>query len=723
MLATVILVISIALQFIAAALALYLIRITGRWWAWGFIAVALTLMGVRRSITFSRIVFSDSPLPVDITAELLALTISVLMVLGVVLIGPVFKRVQQTQSALRESEARFRAIAEASPVPLIITRRSDGEILYANPKVGPAFGLAADQVIGRSITAFYWDASGREERLAALEKDGYVRDNEVEMRKVDGSRISTVHSLQVIEYQGEEAVFGGFYDITERRRAEEALKESEERVRGIIDNSPSAIYLKDTEGLYLLVNKRFEEWYGYSAAHSIGKSAYDLFPKHLADGYTEVDREVILSGQAREVEFEAPFADGTTRLISTTKFPVRDSHGHVIAVGTINTDITERKRTEEQLRQAQKMEAVGQLTGGVAHDFNNLLASILGHAEIVEEKLGADDESVKTIIRAAERGAQLTQRLLSFSRRQPLNSRSVNLRDLVGDVHQLLHRTLGETIDVDIVMPAALWNAVADPGQLENALLNLAINARDAMPDGGKLIVEAANEPLGTKDATGGMEVIPGDYVSLSVKDTGIGMSPEVMEHAFEPFFTTKDVGQGSGLGLSMVYGFAKQSGGDATIANEPGHGTMVKLFLPRARETVEQLTTEDLPSPPRGNGETVLVIEDDPDVRAMTGAMLENLGYRVLSAQHARAGLDILRAEPTIDLMLSDVVLPGGMSGPDMAEQARAFSPEIKVLFMSGHAEQSIHLRTALPEGCELLDKPFRTYDLAQRLRAVLDR
>jgi signal transduction histidine kinase len=443
----------------------------------------------------------------------------------------------------------------------------------------------------------------------------------------------------------------------------------------------------------------------------------------LADGYMEVDREVILSGQAREVEFEAPFADGTTRLISTTKFPVRDSRGHVIAVGTIDTDITERKRTEEQLRQAQKMEAVGQLTGGVAHDFNNLLASILGHAEIVEEKLGADDESVKTIIRAAERGAQLTQRLLSFSRRQPLNSRSVNLRDLVGDVHQLLHRTLGETIDVDIVMAPALWNAVADPGQLENALLNLAINARDAMPDGGKLIVEAANEPLGAKDATGGMEVIPGDYVSLSVKDTGIGMSPEVMEHAFEPFFTTKDVGQGSGLGLSMVYGFAKQSGGDATIASEPGHGTMVKLFLPRARETVEQPTTEDLPSPPRGNGETVLVIEDDPDVRAMTGAMLENLGYRVLSAQHARAGLDILRAEPTIDLMLSDVVLPGGMSGPDMAEQARAFSPEIKVLFMSGHAEQSIHLRTALPEGCELLDKPFRTYDLAQRLRAVLDR
>ena len=369
------------------------------------------------------------------------------------------------------------------------------------------------------------------------------------------------------------------------------------------------------------------------------------------------------------------------------------------------------------------MEAVGQLTCGVAHDFNNLLASILGHAEIVEEKLGGGDKSAKTIIRAAERGAQLTQRLLSFSRRQPMNSRSVDLRDLVGDVHQLLHRTLGETIDIDIAMAPSLWNAVTDPGQLENALLNLAINARDAMPDGGKLIIEAANVSLRTIDATSHKEMTPGDYVSLLVRDTGVGMPPEVMEHAFEPFFTTKDVGEGSGLGLSMVYGFTKQSGGNVTIESDPGHGTTVRLFLPRAKESVEPSEANDMPPPPRARGETVLVIEDDPDVRAMTEAILKNLGYRVLSGEHARAGLDILRAEPEIDMMLSDVTLPGGMSGPELADQARDFRPDIKVLFMSGHAQQSIHLRTALPEGCDLLDKPFRLFELAQRVRAVLDR
>ena len=407
------------------------------------------------------------------------------------------------------------------------------------------------------------------------------------------------------------------------------------------------------------------------------------------------------------------------------KFPFATPSENIIAVGTINTDITDRKQTEAQLRQAQKMEAAGQLTGGEAHDFNNFLASIFGHAEIIEEKLGGDDQSVKTIIRAAERGAQLTQRLLSLSRRQALFSRPVDLRDPVGGVNQLLHRTLGETIDIDTVMAPALWDTVADPGQLENALLNRALNARDATPVGGKSIIETANVSLSDSDGASYMDVSPGDYVSLSVSDTGVGMAPNVLEHAFEPFFTTKDVGEGSGLGLSMVYGFAKQSGGDGTFASQAGHGTTVILYLPRAEETVERSVTDDLPlpPPPMADGETGLVVEDDPDVCALTEAMLRNLGYRVLSVDHARAGLDILQREPGIDLMLSDVMLPGGMSGPDLAEQAKALRPDIRTLFMSGHAQQSAHLQSVLPEGCDLLDKPFRRFELAKRVRAALDR
>jgi PAS domain S-box-containing protein len=504
------------------------------------------------------------------------------------------------------------------------------------------------------------------------------------------------------------------------------LGASEKRLRRAILNAPVPIMLHTEPGEVLMISKQWEKITGYAhedipTVNEWTNRAYGGQPPIIAEALDKayrVDADNVdvgtfvvttASGEKRTWTFYS------SQLGSTAK-------GDVLLITTAQ-DITESKQAEEQLRQSQKMEAVGQLTGGVAHDFNNLLAVILGNAEIVEDRRGENDDSVKAIIRAAERGAQLTQRLLAFSRRQPLDSKPIDLGALVGDVHQLLHRTLGETIDIEIATAPSLWNAVADPGQLESALLNLALNARDAMPDGGKLIIEAANVPLNTNDGTSHMEVAPGDYVSLSVSDTGSGMPPEVMEHAFEPFFTTRDVGEGSGLGLSMVYGFVKQSGGDITIESNPGHGTTVKLFLPRAKAAIEQPIQSDALSVPKARGETVLVVEDEPDVLAVAETMLENLGYRVLSAENARAGLDILKTEPAIDLLLSDVVLPGSMSGPDMTEHAKAIAPGIKVLFMSGYAESSIHLQTPLPEGSDLLDKPFRTLELARRVRAVLDR
>jgi signal transduction histidine kinase len=415
-------------------------------------------------------------------------------------------------------------------------------------------------------------------------------------------------------------------------------------------------------------------------------------------------------------------SDGEVRHLREILEPVLDDDGNLVRSMGIIQDITDLKQAEDQLRQAQKMEAVGQLTGGVAHDFNNLLAVILGNAELVADRLGTDDKQVRAITHAATRGAELTQRLLSFSRKQALRPETVDLNACVTGMTDMLRRTLGETIEIELILASGLSSSEVDPGQLESALLNLAVNARDAMPQGGRLTIETADIELDDDYAATQGDVTPGRYVQLSVTDTDVGIPSENIEHVFEPFFTTKDVGEGSGLGLSMVFGFAKQSGGDVAIESEAGQGTTVTLFLRRAKESVQQPTTDDMPSAPRGRGETVLVIEDEPDVRAMTVAMLDNLGYRVLSAENAQAGLDILEAEPAIDLILSDVMLPGGMSGPDMAEQARAFSPEIKALFMSGHAEQSINLRTALPEGCDLLDKPFRTIELAQRVRAVLD-
>ena len=428
------------------------------------------------------------------------------------------------------------------------------------------------------------------------------------------------------------------------------------------------------------------------------------------------------SGKPIEIEYRTIAPDGKIHHVREIAEPIFDETGRVVQEIGASQDVTALHQAEERSRQAQKMEAVGQLTGGVAHDFNNLLAVILGNAEIVGERLGGDDKSARAIVRAADRGAELTQRLLAFSRRQPLRSKVIDLDKIAHGMGHLLRRTLGENIEVGISPAPDLWNALADPGQVENAILNLAINSRDAMPDGGKLIIGVANAALDEGYVENHADRVPGDYGVLSVSDTGAGMTPEVLERVFEPFYTTKEVGEGSGLGLSMVYGFAKQSGGDVAVRSEPGHGTTVKIYLPRGGEVDARAERDKTAGMPLGHGETVLVVEDDPDVRALTEAMLRSLDYRVLMAEDAGTGIETLAVE-RVDLVLSDVVLTGAMSGPGLAERAREIDPGIKVLFMSGYAEGTIGDRTANSENIDLLDKPFRKHDLARMVRAVLDR
>ena len=516
-------------------------------------------------------------------------------------------------------------------------------------------------------------------------------------------------------------IIGTRSDITDRKLAEEKLRESEERLRGIVENSPTAIFLKDMEGRYQLVNRRFEEWYGVTAADVLGKTSHDVFPKAHADGYVAQDREAFESSSAVEREFEVPFSDGTIHRIVSTKFPVFDAEGRHAGVGTIATDVTDHRRAEEHLRRAQRMEAIGQLTGGIAHDFNNLLAIILGNAELLQERVGAADKLTQSLIRAANRGAELTQRLLAFSRLQPLRPKAIDLGALVTGMMDMLRRTVGETIEIETESMAGLWPAQADPGQVENALVNLVINARDAMPGGGRLTVGTANADL--DDADPGQESISGEFVVLAVTDTGTGMAAEVLEHVFEPFFTTKEVGRGSGLGLSMVYGFAKQSGGQVTVYSEPGHGTTVRLYLPRA-EAIEHHAEPETPreAAPRSRGEIVLVVEDNPDVRSLTTTLLGGLGYRVLEARDGKAALAILRESPRLDLLLSDVMLPGGMSGMELATEAQRRRAGIKVLFMTGYADGAARLRDRLEDGAKLLDKPFRRGELARKVRHALD-
>ncbi|MGN6820196.1 MAG: ATP-binding protein [Sphingomonas sp.] len=393
--------------------------------------------------------------------------------------------------------------------------------------------------------------------------------------------------------------------------------------------------------------------------------------------------------------------------------------------------IDEREVAQEALRQSQKMESIGQLTGGIAHDFNNLLTVITGNVEAAKRHVG--DQAEARVQRAlgnaligAERAATLTQRLLAFSRRQPLNPRPLEPNKLVMGMSELLHRTLGEVVAVETVLAAGLWQVEADANQLENAILNLAVNARDAMPEGGKVTIETANTHFDQAYVAANAGVLPGQYVMICVSDTGMGMDADTLGRVFEPFFTTKDVGKGTGLGLSMVYGFVKQSGGHIKVYSEPGEGTTVRIYLPRLiGETVpDDARGQDVPVPEGSRDETILVCEDDDDVRAYTVEALRELGYRVLEAHDGQSALRLLdRQEGPVDLLFTDVVLPEGMTGATVAVEARRLRPEIKVLFTTGYARNAIVHHGRLDPGVELITKPFAYSDLAARIRDLLDR
>ncbi len=483
----------------------------------------------------------------------------------------------------------------------------------------------------------------------------------------------------------------------------------------------------DQDQTIVMFNQGARHIFGYSAEEVMGQPLDMLVPESVRAmhrGHVEnFDRSQKIS---RVMMSERGEIMGRRK--GGTEFPAEASISKLDLGGqkifTVNLrDVSERKQAEEQLHQAQKMEAVGQLTGGIAHDFNNLLGVMLGSAELLSERVGADDPQIQAVMRAVDRGADLTQRMLAFSRRQPLHPKAIDAGALVDGMTDLLRRSLGETIAIKIVAGKDLWTATADPGLVENALLNLAINARDAMPGGGNLIIETGNAALDEAYTSTRDDVAAGDYVRLSVTDTGTGMTPEVLSHVFEPFYTTKDVGKGSGLGLSMVYGFAKQSGGHIAIYSEPGKGTTVNLYLPWTRAEAESSEVTPEAEAPLGRGETVLLVEDDEDIRALVARVLEGLGYRVLDVAHAAAGLALLAESPDIDLLITDMVLPGGMSGRDLATEVEGRFGILKILFMSGYSSEAIHLNGWVEKGADLLRKPFRRHDLATKVRAILDR
>ncbi|HKQ12579.1 MAG TPA: PAS domain S-box protein [Steroidobacteraceae bacterium] len=497
-----------------------------------------------------------------------------------------------------------------------------------------------------------------------------------------------------------------------------------ELVSGVVDY---AIYMLDIDGHIVSWNAGAERIKGYSKSEAIGK--------HFSMFYTPEDLEKrlphhVLTVAATMGKYEAEAwrvrKDGRRFWASVVIDAIYDETGAVVGFAKVTRDLTERRAIEEQLRQSQKMEAIGQLTGGVAHDFNNLLTVIVGNLETIWRHAPPDDAKLRRAIDQVTRGAQravtLTQQLLAFSRRQPLNPKPTDLNRLVAGMSDLIRRTIGENIAVETVLAGGLWRVEIDAHQLESALLNLAVNARDAMPEGGKLTIETANAHLDDGYADRYPELAAGQYVVVCVTDTGSGMSADVIAHAFEPFYTTKPIGQGTGLGLSQVYGFVKQSGGHVKLYSEVGQGTTAKIYLPRMSAQVAEEEDEPFPlAPTGGKHEVVLVVEDDDDVRLFTTDSLRELGFTVLQAQDAPSALKLLELRPDVQLIFTDVGLPG-MNGAQLVAAARALRPDIKVLFTTGYARNAIVHQGRLDPGVELITKPFTRVQLASRIRDVLD-
>jgi PAS domain S-box-containing protein len=576
-------------------------------------------------------------------------------------------------------------------------------------------------------------ASRAEQILTALAAQAAVA--------IDNSRLHHTSQMEIEARRQAERDLQALNYTLEQRAEERArhlaaslgkLEETEQRFRLLVEGVQDyAIYMLDPDGHVVNWNPGAERIKGYSSAEIIGR--------HFRQFYTPEDQtdDVPLKALAtarRTGKFETENwrvrKDGTRFWASVLINAIKDNNGELLGFAKITRDLTERRAADERARQAQKMEGIGQLTGGVAHDFNNLLTIIIGNVDTLHRALHSDAVDIArlrrlagNIMQGARRAESLTQRLLAFSRQQPLDPKPIDVGRLVTGMSDLLRRTLGEQVTVETVLSGGVWRALADPNQLELAILNLAVNARDAMPTGGKLTIETTNVHLDDQYAATQIEVIPGQYVLLAVTDTGTGMPEDVKARAFDPFFTTKEIGHGTGLGLSQVYGFVKQSRGHVRIYSEPGFGTTIKIYLPRVVAQIEEIETPSVVAIARGSSaETILVVEDDEGVRSYGCETLRELGYRVLEAGSGRAGLEMLAKHPEVRLLFTDIGLPGGMNGRQLAEEARRHKPNLRVLFTTAYARNAIIHDGRLDPGVALLSKPYTQSALASKVRDILD-
>ncbi len=644
---------------------------------------------------------------------------------------------------LRASEERLRAFMNAMPNQ-VWTSAADGQLDWFNDQVYRYSGTLPGDLDGAGWTRMVHpdDVDHAASRWQSALRDQTVYETEFRLRRSDGRfRWHIARAMPIRDADGLSSRWiGTNTDIEDQKAAAQQLARLNETLEQQVADrtadrdrmwrlSTDLMLVAAFDATVMAVNPAWTTTLGWSEADVVGRSFMGLVhPDDHAATLAEMGK---LGGGLTTFSFEnrARRKDGTYCTLAWTAVP---DEGFIHAVGrdvTAEREAADALRSaEEQLRQSQKMEAVGQLTGGLAHDFNNLLAGISGSLELMQARLSQGrlndlERYVGAAQGAAKRAAALTHRLLAFSRRQTLTPKATGVNRLVSSMEDLIRRTVGPHIDLEIVAAGGLWSTLVDPNQLENALLNLCINARDAMPEGGQLTIETANRWLDDRAARQ-RDVGPGQYVSLCVSDTGTGMAPDIVARAFDPFFTTKPIGLGTGLGLSMIYGFAKQSGGQVKIYSEVGHGTMVCIYLPRHRDGEESVEPVDaaVEVGRAAAGETVLVVDDEPTVRMLVADVLDDLGYTAIEATDGAAGLKILQSNVRVDLLISDVGLPGPMNGRQMADAARVVRPDLKVLFITGYAENAVLSHGHLEPGMQVLTKPFAMDVLGNRIRRLIE-
>ena len=617
----------------------------------------------------------------------------------------------------------------------------EGRVLTWNSGAERLKGYQADEIIGRSFSEFYTpedrDLGLHQKGLEVAGRTGRFETEGWRVRK-DGTRFWALVVIDAVRNKGGKLI--GFAkvtrDLTERKFAQQSLAERDRRYGQLIEAvTDYAIFQLDANGLVSSWNPGAEKIKGYKAEEIIGR--------HFGCFYTAEDQKAgmpdkVLDTAKREGRYEAEAwrvrKDGSRLFASVVVDPIRDEGGEVIGFAKVTRDITEKhevqnalKEAQEQLAASQKMEAVGQLSGGIAHDFNNLMMIVLGNLDTLKRHSSGlapnIERNLNNAIRGAQRAASLTSRLLAFSRRQPLDPKPLDVNKFLSGSAEFLQRSLGELISIEVVGAAGLWEIEVDTNQLETALLNVAINSRDAMPNGGKLTIEAANTYLDAAYCQTIPELSPGQFVVICISDTGEGMDRDTVSHAFEPFFTTKEVGHGTGLGLSQVYGFVKQSGGHIKIYSEVGQGTTVKLYFPRFVGEFPDEEIEAAEILAQGEqGETILLVEDDKEVRAYLSDVMRGLQYRVLSAANASVAIKLLAQDQLrIDVLLTDIVMPG-MNGRELGEKAIQTRPRLKVLYMTGYSRSAVVHHGRVDHGIDLLQKPISTQVLASRLRDALD-